>query len=228
MITPAFRKILTTTALCLAAVGLSSCSCQQRGPLLEESLYVNDTSDWYAAENDMSNFYHVTALPSVRESYLNDFRQSSDASSQEFGRKRESRIREMDAAAAFICNMRQVEKEALALVYFEEYVASLDKHHITNSGQLHANNGCTNISNWDGMYTRTVARLPQEQQIILNTKGGAELMEGYGGYMIARYVAFNPKMDAGMRQKALFIVDLWNECSDGENGYRSRWIRRKH
>ena len=70
--------------------------------------------------------------------------------------------------------------------------------------------------------------LPREQQVILNTKGGARLMEGYGGYMLARYVAFNPKMDASMRRKALFVVDLWNECSDGENGYRSQWIRRKH
>ncbi len=41
---------------------------------------MNDTSAWYAAEKDMTNFYHVTALPSVRESYLNDFRQSSDVS----------------------------------------------------------------------------------------------------------------------------------------------------
>lgn len=203
-------------------------SCQQGIFLLEEALYVNNTSECYAAENDMSNFYHVTARLAVRESYLNDFRQSSDASSQEFGRKRESIIREMDVAASFISNMRQVAKEALALAYFEEYVASLDKHHITNSGQLHANQGYTNISNWDGMYTRTVGRLPQEQQVILNTKGGAELMEGYGGYMIARYVAFNPKMDARTRRKALFVVDLWNECSDGENGYRSQWIRRKH
>ena len=104
----------------------------------------------------------------------------------------------------------------------------LDKHHISNSGQRHDNNGYTNISNWDGMYTRTVGHLPREQQVILNTKGGARLMEGYGGYMIARYVAFNPKMDASTRHKALFVVDLWNECSNGENGYRSQWIRRKH
>ena len=53
-------------------------------------------------------------------------------------------------------------------------------------------------------------------------------MEGYGGYMLARYVVFNPKIDASMRRKALFVIDLWNECSDGENGYRSQWIRRKH
>ena len=104
----------------------------------------------------------------------------------------------------------------------------MDKHHISNARQLHDNNGYKNISNWDGMFTRAVESLPQEQQLILNTKGGARLMEGYGGYMIVRHVAFNPKMDAVLRRKALFIVDLWNECSDGENGYRSRWIRRKH
>ena len=221
-------RILPPTALCLAAVVVSSCSCQQGCPLLEEALYVNDTSDWYAAEKDMTNFYHVTARPEVRESYLNDYRQSADATTRAFGREREQMIREMDAAAALISSMSQAEKEAFAITYLKEYNESLDKHHISNSGQLHDNNGYTNISNWDGMYTRTVERLPQEKQVILNTKGGARLMEGYGGYMIARYVAFNPKMDASTRLKALFVIDLWNECSDGENGYRSRWIRRKH
>ena len=225
MMNPSFRKILTTTALCLAA-GVSS--CQQGVFLLEEALYVNNTSEWYAAENNMTNFYHVTAKPEVRESYLNDFRQSADATTRAFGRAREQIIREMDAAATLISCMSQAEKEAFAITYLKEYNESLDKHHISNSGQLHDNNGYTNISNWDGMYTRTVERLPQEQQIILNTKGGAQLMEGYGGYMIARHVAFNPKMDASTRRKALFVVDLWNECSDGENGYRSQWIRRKH
>ena len=67
-----FHKILATTALCLAAVGVSS--CQQGVFLLEEALYVNNASEWYAAENDMTNFYDVTAIPAVRESYLNDFR----------------------------------------------------------------------------------------------------------------------------------------------------------
>lgn len=189
---------------------------------------MNNTSEWYAAENDMTNFYHVTARPEVRESYLNDFRQSADATTRAFGRAREQIIREMDAAATLISSMSQTEKEAFAITYLKEYNESLDKHHISNSGQLHDNNGYTNISNWDGMYTRTVERLPQEHQIILNTKGGAQLMEGYGGYMIARYVAFNPKMDASTWHKALFVIDLWNEYSDGENGYRSRWIRRKH
>ena len=221
-----FPKILATTALCLAAVGVNS--CQQGVSLLEESLHVKDTSEWYAAENDMTNFYHVTVKPEVRESYLNDFRQSADATTRAFGRAREQIIREMDAAATLISSMSQTEKEAFAITYLKEYNESLDKHHITNSGQLHDNNGYTNISNWDGMYTRTVGRLPQEQQVILNTKGGARLMEGYGGYMIACYVAFNPKIDASMRHKALFVIDLWNECSDGENGYRARWISRKH
>ena len=189
---------------------------------------MNNTSEWYAAENDMTNFYHVTARPEVRERYLKDFRQSADATTRAFGRAREQIIREMDAAATLISSMSQTEKEDFAITYLKEYNESLDKHHISNSGQLHDNNGYTNISNWDGMYTRTVDRLPQEQQIILNTKGGAQLMEGYGGYMIARYVAFNPKMDASTRRKALFVIDLWDEFSDGENGYRSRWIRRKH
>ena len=221
-----FSRILAICSLCLAAVGLNS--CQQGVSLLEESLHVTDTTAWYEVENDMTNFYDVSAIPAVRESYLNDFRQSSDASTRAFGREREQIIREMDAAATLISSMSQAEKEALAMAYLQEYIEALDKHHISGSAQLDDNNRYTNISNWDGMYTRTVERLPQEKQVILNTKGGARLMEGYGGYMIARYVAFNPKMDASTRHKALFVIDLWNECSDGENGYRSRWIRRKH
>ena len=58
MLVPTIQKILSTIALCLAAVGVSS--CQQGVFLLEEALYVNNTSEWYAAENDMTNFYHVT------------------------------------------------------------------------------------------------------------------------------------------------------------------------
>ena len=226
MTMPTIHRILIISALCFAAMGLSC--CQQSVPVLESALYVKDTTAWYAAENDMTNFYHVTEIPAVRESYLNDLRQSSDATTRAFGREREQIIREMDAAATLISSMSQAEKEALAMAYLQEYIESLDKHHISGSAQLHDNNGYTNISNWDGMYTRTMERLPQEKQVILNTKGGARLMEGYGGYMLARYVAFNPKIDAGTRQKALFVIDLWNECSDGENGYRSQWIRRKH
>ena len=161
MTTLTIHRILTTTALCLAAVGVSS--CQQGVFLLEEALYVNNTTEWYAAENDMTNFYHVTAKPEVRESYLNDFRQSADATTRAFGRAREQIIREMDAAATLISSISQTEKEAFAITYLKEYNESLDKYHITNSGQLHANNGYTKISNWDGMYTRTVERLPQEQ-----------------------------------------------------------------
>ena len=226
MTMPTIHRILIISALCFAAMGLSC--CQQSVPVLESALYVKDTTAWYAAENDMTNFYHVTEIPAVRESYLNDFRQSSDATTRAFGRKREQIIREMDAAADSISSMSQAEKEALAMAYLQEYIESLDKHHISGSAQLHDNNGYTSISNWDGMYTRTVERLPQEKQVLLNTKGGARLMEGYGGYMLARYVAFNPKIDASMRHKALFVIDLWNECSDDENGYRSRWIERKH
>lgn len=223
---PSYLRNFATAACCLAAV--ACVACQQSVPVLETALYVNDTSAWYAAENDMTNFYHVTEMPEMRACYLNDLRKSPDASTRAFGKEREQIIREMDAAAALISSMSRTEKEAFAIIYLKEYIASLDKHLISDSAQLKDNNRNKNISNWDGMYTRTVERLPQEQQSILNTKGGARLMESYGGYMIARYVAFNPEIDASMRLKALFVIDLWNECSDGENGYRVRWIRRKH
>ena len=82
---------------------------------------MNNTSEWYAAENDMTNFYHVTARPEVRESYLNDFRQSADATTRAFGREREQIIREMDASTrrkpclSLICGTNAlIEKMAIA------------------------------------------------------------------------------------------------------------------
>lgn len=80
------------------------------------------------------------------------------------------------------------------------------------------------IGNWDGMFTRALATLPAEQQVLLNTPGGASMMSDYGGYMVARYVAYNPDVPAETREQALFIVSLWQVWSDGEHGYRSNWL----
>ena len=97
---PSYLRSLATAACCLAAV--ACVACQQSVPVLETALYVNDTSAWYAAENDMTNFYHVTEMPEMRACYLNDLRKSPDASTRAFGKEREQIIREMDAAAALI------------------------------------------------------------------------------------------------------------------------------
>ena len=132
-----FPRILATGAICLAAVACAS--CQQSVPVLETALYVNDTTAWFAAENDMTNFYHVAEMPEVRTSYLNDLRHSPDAATRTFGSKREQIIREMDAAAALISSMSRAEKEAFAITYLKEYMDSLEKHHITNSAQLKDN-----------------------------------------------------------------------------------------
>lgn len=53
------------------------------------------------------------------------------------------------------------------------------------------------------------------------------MMEGYGGYMLVRYVQQNPDMDRNTRRKAANIASLWYHLSDGCNGYRSRWLNKQ-
>ncbi len=50
-------------------------------------------------------------------------------------------------------------------------------------------------------------------------------MEGYGGYLPVRYLVTNPDIPARTRRQAKRIANLWVKCSDGENGYRSNWLR---
>jgi hypothetical protein len=170
----------------------------------------------------MSNFYSYPAHPANRDEHARYLRNNG---SEEFARQFLKRTQQQDAAAKVFANMSPQEKTDFALAYVKEYTASLQKHHITNAEQLKKVHYPACISNWDGMFTRAVNNFPAEQQAILNTGGGVAMMEGYGGYLLARYLTRNPNIPAHTRRQAALIVQLWIECSDGENGYRSNWLR---
>lgn len=76
------------------------------------------------------------------------------------------------------------------------------------------------MSDWDGVWQRTVAQLPPEQQKVLTAKGAVVVMDCYGGYMIARYVERNPRLDRHHRDVARSVVSLFYSHADGEVGYR--------
>lgn len=211
----------------LSSMGVSSC-CLQNTPQYDASVHGRPESDWYAAENDMSHFYPVPLHPQVRHHEVNHLLQSPDALERKHGRKLQHLIQGVDAAAALLSHLSPAEKEALALAYLHEYEVSLAQHQISTAAQIcdkeeYLRSGSC-ISNWDGMLNRAVSRLTLEQQSFLHTDGGVAFMEGYGGYMLLRYVAYNPQVNAETRRKALRIASFWVDCSDGALSYRATWL----
>ena len=180
---------------------------------------------WYAADEDMTHFYSVFAHPEYRDEFLEQYENSDNPEDREYAAGFRNSCRQADAAAEVFAQMSSREKTDFALAYVKEYTASLQKHHIESTDDFGADNSLSLIGNWDGMFTRALAALPAEQQAILDTPGGESLMCGYGGYMVARYVAYTPEVPAETRKQALFIVNLWQVWSDGEYGYRSNWLR---
>lgn len=180
---------------------------------------------WYSADEDMTHFYSVIAHPEYRDEFLEQYEQSDNKEDREYAAGFRASCRQADAAAEVFAQMSPREKTDFALAYVKEYTASLQKHHIATTEDFEDNNRYLRIGNWDGMFTRALASLSPEQQALLNTPGGESMMSAYGGYMVARYVAYNPDVPAEIRRQALFIVSLWQVCSDGEHGYRSNWLR---
>ena len=205
------------------AVLMSSCQLQLPEPLRHPHAVA---PEWYQAEEDMTHFYHVANLPQHRGTLIREYLSSPDAELRAFGLKRQRCVREMDDAAACMQRMSSQEKTILARVYAEEYADSLHRHGITEARELNASDDAKShdISNWDGQYTRAVATLPEPQRRLLDTDGAHHLMEGYGGYMLLRYVALNPEMPQHIRSTAFRIASLWCYTSDGELGYRGNWV----
>lgn len=161
----------------------------------------------------MTVFYHVADWPQHRRIMLAHY------GSEAFAEHRKQEWKELDAAAALIQQMSAQEKTALARVYLKEYDASLKRHHLPRRGTK-SPLLWNDISNWDGMWSRAVATLSPEHRAVLDTCGGNRLMQCYGAYLLARYLAYDEQQPRAVRRNAKRIAMLWREYADGAEGYR--------
>ena len=217
------RYIVYTLCAVLGATAFTGCSSAVMAEF-EPARSPIGSAAWYAADEDMTHFYSVIAHPEYRDEFLEQYEQSDNEEDREYAAGFRNTCRQADAAAGVFAQMSPQEKTNFALAYVKEYTASLQKHHIDTTEDFGTGDHYLRIGNWDGTFTRALATLPAEQQVLLNTPGGASMMSDYGGYMVARYVAYNPDVPAETREQALFIVSLWQVWSDGEHGYRSNWL----
>ena len=217
------RYIVYTLCAVLSATAFTCCSPTTLAEFEPVTAPIGSAA-WYTADEDMARFYSVISHPAYRDEFIAQYEQSDDAEEREYAVGFRNTCRQADAAARVFEQMNSREKTDFALAYVREYTASVKKHNIRSATDLIRDNRNVRIGNWDGMFTRTIAGLSPEQQAVFSTPGGESVIHGYGGYMVARYVAYNPDVPAETRRQALFIVSLWQECSDGEHGYRSTWL----
>lgn len=189
------------------AAGVLSCSQTPAVPAPAQP------ADWYHAEQSMTAFYHIADMPQHRRYML------AHDDSAKFAEHRKQVWKELDAAADVMQRMSAQEKTALALVYLREYDASLKRHPLPPSGAK-SHLLWDDISNWDGMWSRSVATLPPEHRAVLDTGGGNRLMHCYGAYLLVRYIAYDEQQPRAVRRKAERIAMLWREYADGAEGYR--------
>ncbi len=187
------------------------------------------SADWFEKDADMRSFL---PLPWTAEVYGHE-----PVSLEEYCRRKPS----LDApyvAALMLQQMTYEEKVYLALLYSIEFGKSLSRLGLDPSSWEFATEFKVasyskkavfeadkamwrQMSDWDGVWQRTVAQLPPEQQKVLAGKGAVRVMDCYGGYMLARYVERNPRLDRHHRDVARSVVSLFDSHADGEVGYRS-------
>lgn len=185
----------------------------------------------------MDGFRHAVLSAQYREQLEQD-KKSPDKKIREWARRVEDNGLKIDAAADVIRALSEQEKCTFARVYVQEYAATLqdklgmnaeDEDFIRdNLSRLHEEKVGQDLSNWEGVLDRTLARLPDELRTKVDCPGLNGLMPGYGGYMVARYVQLNPEEDWHLRKAARGISALWYYLSDGEYGYRGIWLREKY
>lgn len=198
---------------------LAGCQTQPVQDLAQKA-----SDDWFARDADMRHFLPLPWTIPTNESLEESCRRYSS----------------LDApyvAALMLQQMTYEEKVYLALLYSIEFEKSLSRLGFDASSWdfatefavaayskkavFEADNAMwRQMSNWDGVWQRTVAQLPPEQQKVLSGKGAVRVMDSYGGYMLARYVERNPRLDRHHRDVARSVVSLFVSHADGEVGYR--------
>lgn len=183
------------------------------------------SADWFEKDADMRRFIPLPWTSPANESLEESCRRYSSPDSPY-------------VAALMLQQMTYEEKVYLALLYSIEFGKSLSRLGLDPSSWEFATEfevaSCSRkavheadeamwrqMSDWDGVWQRTVAQLPPEQQKVLAGKGAVRVMDSYGGYMLARYVERNPRLDRHHRDVARSVVSLFYSHADGEVGYRS-------
>lgn len=186
------------------------------------------SADWFEKDADMRRFLR---LPWGVQVY------GHEPVSLEENCRREPSLDAPYVAALMLQQMTYEEKVYLALLYSIEFEKSLSRLGLDPSSPDFATEFAVasfsrkavneadsamwcQMSDWDGVWQRTVAQLPPEQQKVLSAKGAATVMDFYGGYMLARYVERNPRLDRHHRDVARSVVSLFESHADGEVGYR--------
>ncbi len=182
------------------------------------------SADWFEKDADMRRFIPLPWTSPANESLEESCRRYSSPDSPY-------------VAALMLQQMTYEEKVYLALLYSIEFGKSLSRLGFDASSwefatefevaaysrkAVHEADEAMwrQMSDWDGVWQRTVAQLPPEQQKVLAGKGAVRVMDCYGGYMLARYVERNPRLDRHHRDVARSVVSLFYSHADGEVGYR--------
>lgn len=189
-----------------------------------QDLAQNVSADWFEKDADMRHFLPLPWASPANESLEESSRRCSSPDSPY-------------VAALMLQQMTCEEKVYLALLYSIEFEKSLSRLGLDPSSPDFATEFAVasysrkavneadsamwcQMSDWDGVWQRTVAQLPPEQQKVLSAKGAATVMDFYGGYMLARYVERNPRLDRHHRDVARSVVSLFESHADGEVAYR--------